>query len=80
VKSSALSRAQDLAISARLMTEAEIDEFMDHALAELVEIRIDAKKALVAVALSCLLKVRLGPLWLLFVAVARDVGMGHLLT
>ena len=34
VKSSALSRAPDLAISAHLMTEAEIDEFMDDALAE----------------------------------------------
>jgi hypothetical protein len=29
VKSSALSRAPDLAISAHLMTEAEIDQFMD---------------------------------------------------
>jgi hypothetical protein len=29
------------------MTEAEIEEFMDDALAELEEIRIDAKKALV---------------------------------
>jgi hypothetical protein len=48
VKSSALSRALDLAISAHLMTEAEIDEFMDDALAELEEIRIDAKKALAA--------------------------------
>ena len=46
VKSSALSRAPDLAISAHLMIEAEIDEFMDDALAELEEIRIDAKKAL----------------------------------
>jgi len=45
--SSALSRAPDLAISVHLMTEAEIDEFMDDALAELEEIRIDAKKALV---------------------------------
>jgi hypothetical protein len=48
VKSSALSRAPDLAISAHLMTEAEIDEFVDDALAELEEIRIDAKKALAA--------------------------------
>ena len=46
VKSSALSRAPDLAISAHLTTEAEIDEFVDDALAELQEIRIDAKKAL----------------------------------
>ena len=50
VKSSALSRAPDLAISAHLMTEAEIDEFMDDARAELEEIRIDAKKALAAAA------------------------------
>ena len=48
VKSSALSRAPDLAISVHLRTEAEIDEFMDDALAELEEIRIDAKKALAA--------------------------------
>ena len=48
VKSSALSRAPDLAISAHLRTKAEIDEFMDDALAELEEIRIDAKKALAA--------------------------------
>jgi hypothetical protein len=33
-----------------LRTEAEIDEFMDNALAELEEIRIDAKKALPAAA------------------------------
>ena len=50
VKSSALSLAPDLAISVRLMTEAEIDEFMDDALAELEEIRINAKKALAAAA------------------------------
>ena len=50
VKSSALSRAPDLAISSHLMTETEIDEFMDDALAELEEIRIDAKKALAAAA------------------------------
>jgi len=50
VKSSALSRAPDLAISAHLMTEAEIDEFMDDALTELEAIRIDAKKALAAAA------------------------------
>ena len=48
VKSSALSRAPDLPISAHLRTEAEIDEFMDDALADLEEIRIDAKKALAA--------------------------------
>ena len=50
VKSSVLSRAPDLAISTHLMTEAEIDEFMDDALAELEEIRVDAKKALAAAA------------------------------
>ena len=50
VKSSALSWTPDLAISAHLMTEAEIDDFMNDALAELEEIRIDAKKALAAAA------------------------------
>ena len=50
VKASALSRAPDLAISVHLMTEAEVDEFMDDALAELEEIRLDAKKALAAAA------------------------------
>ena len=50
VKSSALSRAPDLAISAHLLTEVEIDEFIDDALAELEEIRVDAKKALAAAA------------------------------
>jgi hypothetical protein len=50
VKSSALGRAPDLAISAHLMTEAEIDEFMDDALAALEDIRIDAKKVLAAAA------------------------------
>jgi hypothetical protein len=48
VKSSDLSRIPDLAISAHLTTEAEIDEFLDDALAELEEIRIDAKKMLAA--------------------------------
>ena len=51
VKSSALSRTPDLAISVHLMTEAEIDAFVDNALAELEEIRIHAKKALAAAAL-----------------------------
>ena len=46
VKSSVLSRAPDLAISVHLMTDAEIDEFIADALAELEEILIDAKKAL----------------------------------
>ncbi len=50
VKSSALSRAPDLAISAHLLTEVEIDEFIDDALAELEGIRVDAKKALATAA------------------------------
>ena len=50
VKSSALSRAPDLAISAQLVTEAEIDDFMNEAITELEEIRLDAKKALAAAA------------------------------
>jgi hypothetical protein len=48
VKSSTLSRAPDLAISAHLTTKVEIDEFVDAALAELEEIRIETKKALAA--------------------------------
>lgn len=48
VKSSALSRVPDLAISSHLMTEAEIDEFVNDALNELEEIRILAKRALAA--------------------------------
>ena len=48
VKSSVLSRTPDLAISAHLMTNAEIDELMDDAIAELEEIRSDAKEALAA--------------------------------
>jgi hypothetical protein len=48
VKSSALSRTPDLAISAHLMTEAEIDDFVNEAITELEEIRLDAKKALAA--------------------------------
>ena len=50
VKSSVLSRAPDLAISAHLMTEAEIDDFVNDAITELEEIRLDAKKALAAAA------------------------------
>ena len=46
VKSSTLSLAPDLAISAHLMSAAEVDEFVDDALAELEEIRINAKKVL----------------------------------
>ena len=48
VKSSVLSLAPDLAISTHLTTEAEIDEFVDDALAELEKVRIDAKKELAA--------------------------------
>ena len=50
VKSSALSRMPDLAISAHLMTDAEIDDFMNDAITELEAIRINAKKALAAAA------------------------------
>ena len=50
VKSSALSRTPDLAISAHLMTEAEIDDFVNDAIVELEKIRLDAKKALAAAA------------------------------
>jgi len=48
VKSSVLCRAPDLAISTHLTTETEIDEFVDHALAELERVRIEAKKELAA--------------------------------
>jgi hypothetical protein len=48
VKSSVLSRAPDLAISTHLTTDAEIDEFVDDALTELEQVRIDAKKELAA--------------------------------
>lgn len=46
VRSSALSRSADLAISPHLMTATEIDRFIDEAVAALQEIRIDAKNAL----------------------------------
>ena len=42
VKSSALSRAPDLAISAHLMTEAEIDEFVDDAKQAIAVRELDA--------------------------------------
>jgi hypothetical protein len=48
VRSSALSQAPDLAISAHLTTEAEIDEFVDDAFGELEQVCIDAKKELAA--------------------------------
>ena len=44
VKSSALSRAPDLAISGHLTTDAEIDEFVYDALAELEEIRVAQRR------------------------------------
>lgn len=47
VKSSALSRKADLAISPHLVTAAEIDRFIDDAIAALQAIRIDAKSGLV---------------------------------
>jgi len=46
VRSSALSRSADLAISPHLMTEGEIDRFVDDAIASLQAIRVDAKSAL----------------------------------
>lgn len=48
VKSSALSRAADLAISPHLTTDADIDRFVDDAIASLQVIRGDAKRALAA--------------------------------
>jgi hypothetical protein len=52
VKSSALSRHADLAISPRLTTVAEIDRFIDEAIAALQAIRIDAKSGLGAANLA----------------------------
>lgn len=46
VRSSALSRAADLAISPHMMSEGEIDRFIDDAIASLETIRKDAKKAI----------------------------------
>jgi hypothetical protein len=46
VKSSALSRRADLAISPHLATETDIDQFVDDAIASLQVIRVDAKRAL----------------------------------
>ncbi len=46
VKSSALSRVADLAISKHLTTSAELDTFIDDAIAALQELRVDAKNAL----------------------------------
>lgn len=52
VKSSALSRAADLAISPHLLTEAEIDKFLDDAVSSIEAIRSDAKNALASIASS----------------------------
>jgi hypothetical protein len=46
VKSSALSRVADLAISPHLVTETDIDRFIDDAIASLQTLRVDAKSAL----------------------------------
>jgi hypothetical protein len=45
-KANALDPAPDLAISAHLQTGAEIDEFMNDAVAQLEKIRTDAKNVL----------------------------------
>ena len=46
VKSSALSRSADLAISPHLATDTDIDQFVDEAIGALQAIRVDAKRAL----------------------------------
>ena len=46
VKSSAVSRAADLAISPCLASNADIDQFVDDAIAALQLVRADAKRAL----------------------------------
>ncbi|MBZ0211430.1 MAG: hypothetical protein K8F92_17535 [Hyphomicrobium sp.] len=43
VRSSALSRQADLAISPALWSAAEIDRFIDEAIADLQAVRMDAK-------------------------------------
>ena len=48
VRSSALSRSADLAISPHLMSATEIDKFVDDAIASLQTIRADAKQAIAA--------------------------------
>lgn len=52
VRSSALSRRADLAISTHLTSEAEVDRFIDEAIASLQVIRVDAKNALTAATAS----------------------------
>jgi hypothetical protein len=46
VKSSAMSRAADLAISPRMLSNREIDSFVDEAISALQVIRNEAKAAL----------------------------------
>lgn len=46
VKSSAMSRAADLAISPQLISADDIDQFIDDAIAALQSLRGDAKRAL----------------------------------
>ena len=53
VKSSAMSRVADLAISPYLTTAPELDHFIDDAISALEEIRNDAKRALAAATLAC---------------------------
>lgn len=53
VKSSALSRVADLAISPHLTTASEIDRFIDEAMSALETIRNDAKCALAAATPAC---------------------------
>lgn len=52
VRSSALSRKADLAISPHLTTAEEIDRFVDEAIASLQVTRVDAKNALTGVMAS----------------------------
>jgi hypothetical protein len=53
VKSSALSRVADLAISTHLMTAGEIDQFIREAVAALEALGVEAKKALAAANSNC---------------------------
>jgi hypothetical protein len=48
VKSSAMSRVADSAISPHLTTASEIDRFIDEAMSALEVVRIDSKSALAA--------------------------------
>ena len=53
VKSSALSRVADLAISPHLTRASEIDRFIDDAISALEAVRNDAKCALAAMTPAC---------------------------